>query len=54
MTFETAKNIIDKLLNDEFSLINTKTTFGIAIEFIGGEPFMEIDLIDSICGYTIQ
>ena len=54
MNFEMAKNIIDKLLNNEFSLINTTTTFGIVIEFIGGEPLMEIDLIEQICEYTIQ
>ena len=46
MTFETAKKIIDKLLNDEIELVNIKNTFGIIIDFIGGEPLMEIELIE--------
>ena len=46
MTFETAKKFIDKLLNDEYDFINTKTVSGVVFDFIGGEPLMEIDLID--------
>jgi sulfatase maturation enzyme AslB (radical SAM superfamily) len=46
MTFETAKNIVDLLLNDQFELINTKNVFAIIVDFIGGEPLMEIALID--------
>lgn len=53
MTFEVAKITIDKLLNDEFELVNTKNTFALLITFIGGEPLMEIDLIDQICEYTL-
>lgn len=54
MTWETAKTIIDKLLNDEFPLANTKNCFAIIVEFIGGEPLMEIELIEQICEYTIH
>ena len=54
MTWETAKVFIDKLLNDKFELINTKNCFAIIFDFIGGEPLMEIDLIDKICEYTID
>lgn len=54
MTFEVAKDIIDKLLNDESELINTKNTFFIIYDFIGGEPFLEIDLIDQICQYILD
>jgi sulfatase maturation enzyme AslB (radical SAM superfamily) len=46
MSFDTAKNIIDKLLNNEFEFANIKNTFGLIVDFIGGEPFMEIDLIE--------
>ena len=53
MSFETAKKIIDKLLNNEIELINTDNTFAITFDFIGGEPFLEIDLIQQIIEYTI-
>ena len=54
MTFNTAKIFIDKLLNDEYTIINSKNTDAIIFDFIGGEPLMEIDLIEQICQYTIQ
>ena len=54
MTFETAKKIIDKLLNDELEIANIKNTFGIIIDFIGGEPLMEIELIEQIINYTLK
>lgn len=54
MTWDTAKLIIDKLLNDEFELINKNNCFTIIYDFIGGEPFLEIDLIDKIVSYTIE
>jgi hypothetical protein len=46
MSFDIAKITIDKLLNDEFEFVNTKNTFALLISFIGGEPLMEIDLIE--------
>lgn len=49
MNFETAKRFIDILLaGDERSnkYINSWQTSGAIIDFIGGEPFLEIDLID--------
>ena len=54
MTFEVAKEFIDKLLNDKYDFINTSNTFAIVYDFIGGEPLMEIDLIDQILKYTID
>ena len=58
MSFEIAKNFIDQLLdlNNPLEYFNPYTnTLGIIIEFIGGEPLMEIDLIQQICDYiTIQ
>lgn len=54
MTWETAKTIIDKLLNDEFDFVNRHNCFAITYDFIGGEPLMEIDLIEQICEYTLK
>lgn len=49
MTFETAKKFIDLLLTNDFSknnYINKNTSDGIILDFIGGEPLLEIDLIE--------
>lgn len=54
MSFETAKKYIDLIISGEkgfHDYINPQTSPGIIIEFIGGEPFLEIDLIDKICDY---
>jgi len=45
MSFETAKQAIDYLLNEPFK------EKSVIWDFIGGEPFLEIDLIDEICDY---
>lgn len=47
MSWETAKSFIDMILEN-------KTDFqedSVVWDFIGGEPFLEIDLIDRICDY---
>lgn len=57
MSFETAKKFVDMLLDaDENSneYINPTTSPALIIEFIGGEPFLEIDLIDQICDYFLK
>lgn len=57
MSLETAKKFVDLLISGDkgFSdYINPKQSPGIIIEFIGGEPFLEIDLIDQICDYFSQ
>jgi len=46
MTFNTIKEFIDNLLNDKYDNINTANTYAIIYDFIGGEPLMEIDLIE--------
>lgn len=54
MKFETAKKLIDMLLEGDKRLgsyIDVKTSPGIIIEFIGGEPLLCVDLIDEICNY---
>ena len=51
MSFETAKEIIDFLLDENNTYINPTNSPGIIIDFIGGEPLMAIDLIQQIADY---
>ena len=54
MKFDDAKLFIDKLLSGEDGFkeyISLENSPGIVLEFIGGEPFLEIDLIDQIVDY---
>jgi uncharacterized protein len=47
MTFDVAKKAIDYILTNK-CFFNDKS---VVWDFIGGEPFIEIDLIDTICDY---
>lgn len=47
MTFEVAKCAIDYILDHEQDFREESVVW----DFIGGEPFLEIDLIDKICDY---
>lgn len=47
MTFDVAKQAIDYILSHEAEMRERSVIF----DFIGGEPFLEIDLIDQICDY---
>lgn len=47
MTWNVAKAAIDYILNNE----NDFPEESVIWDFIGGEPFLEIDLIDKICDY---
>lgn len=47
MSLETAKKTIDYALNNRAQFNQSSVIW----DFIGGEPFLEIDLIDSICDY---
>lgn len=54
MPFEIAKQFIDMLLNNDSNMrhmYDTERSKGVIIEFIGGEPFLEIDLIEKIYTY---
>ena len=56
MSFDTAKKMIDLLLTGEKGMgdyINPRRSPGLIIDFIGGEPLLEVGLIDRICSYTI-
>ena len=47
MTFKIAKQAIDYILSHESEFPEESVIW----DFIGGEPFLEIDLIDKICDY---
>ena len=47
MSFDTAKKAIDFILDHEDEMREESVVW----DFIGGEPFLEIDLIDQICDY---
>lgn len=47
MSWQTAKSAIDYILDNE----NLFRESAVVWDFIGGEPFMEIELIDKICDY---
>lgn len=47
MTWEVAKQAIDYILDHEQEFREKSVVW----DFIGGEPFLEIDLIDQICDY---
>lgn len=54
MPFEIAKKFTDWLLDENNPIINPQDCPGVIIEFIGGEPFLQINLIDKICNYFLQ
>ena len=54
MSFETAKKFIDDLLSDKYEIASTQNTCGIIIDFIGGEPLLEIDLMNQILSYILD
>lgn len=51
MTFDVAKIFLDKLFNNFYSNLTHQNTKGFILDFIGGEPLMNIDLIQQICDY---
>lgn len=55
LDFETAKKFIDIIFDnreDPEAYYNIYNTSGFVLNFIGGEPLLEIDLIDKIIEYT--
>lgn len=58
MSFQTGQKIIDQLFslydedNEDYPI--NKHSYGIIIEFIGGEPFMNIDVINKIADYFVS
>lgn len=57
MSFETAKKFVDLMFEDyerEGSYLYKDNCKALIIEFIGGEPLLEIKLIEKICDYFMQ
>ena len=56
MSRETAFAFVDMLLDDEMcgDYINPRISPAIALEFIGGEPFLEVELIDETIQYFMK
>ena len=46
MTFDLAKQFIDNLLKNKYSICTTDNTKTIILDFIGGEPLLQIELIE--------
>lgn len=54
MDFNVAKKFIDELLADRYGYINRHNSPAIIIEFIGGEPLLEIKLTRKIYEYFLD
>lgn len=54
MQFKTAKKFIDNLLSDNYGYINRYNSPAIIIEFIGGEPLLEISLTRAVYEYFLD
>ena len=57
MSFEVAKKFFDMIIEatpEDNEYINPENSPGLVLEFIGGEPFLEIELIDQIVDYAIS
>ena len=58
MTQETAKKAVDLLFKmydeDKIDAFINKNTHGIILDFIGGEPFMNVEIMDYIVEYFID
>lgn len=57
MPFEVAKKCVDTLFAEDAAhseYINDEEANGIILDFIGGEPLLEIDLIDQIVDYFLN
>lgn len=54
MDFSIAKKFIDELLGDKYGYINRFNSPAIILEFIGGEPLLEINLTRKIYEYFLE
>lgn len=54
MTFELAQRLIDNIFDEKYSAITPDNTIGLILSFIGGEPFLQVDLMEKICDYTFD
>lgn len=57
MPFEVAKKFIDMLIDNDKNTqqyIDSRSKRAIILDFIGGEPFLEVELIDQIIDYFVE
>ena len=54
MSFETAKKFIDGLLESKYDYVNQYNSPAVILEFIGGEPLIEIKLTRKIYEYFLK
>lgn len=54
LSFGTAKKFMDLILSEDNEYYTEDNTPAVILEFIGGEPFLEIDLMDQITNYFIH
>lgn len=57
MSFDTAKKLVDLLLSGEKGMkdyVSPENSPAIILEFIGGEPLLEVELIEQICDYFFE
>ncbi len=56
MDFETAKKFVDIILesNENTPYLHSDVLYGLVFDFVGGESFVEVDLMDKICEYIID
>ena len=55
MTFNIIKDFIDNLFNNKYEIyLNIDDCGGLVIEFIGGEPFLQVNLMNEILEYFIK
>lgn len=57
MKFDDAKKLIDMLLTNDEKLagyVEADTSPAVVLEFIGGEPFLNVELIERICDYFLD
>jgi radical SAM peptide maturase (CXXX-repeat target family) len=53
MSIDTARKVIDNIFGYKYQLVD-KDTCGLVIDMIGGEPFLQCELIDKIIEYTLK
>lgn len=56
MSFDTAKKFVDMLFDMDArgdKYVNENEANGLCLDFIGGEPLLEIELMDKICDYFV-
>lgn len=54
MTFEIGKRFVDELLAGSYGYINDRNSPALIIEFIGGDPFLEMPLTRKIYEYFLE